>query len=157
MFKRILAAGAALGLLASGVAHATTAIVNNFQIDVSITAACTITATNINFGAIAGSVLLSTAQTSTAAMGGLFSYQCNGGTGAPPVLTASTGAHASGAQPRLAGTAGTDFINYSLNLPSLAAFDGTVQTGQITATIPIVVAVPPVDAYNDSVTLTLTY
>ena len=157
MFKRILAAGAAFGVLASGAAHATTVTLNNFQVDVSITSGCTITATNINFGAIAGSVLLTTAQTSTPAMGGLFTYQCNGGTGAAPVLTASTGAHASGTQPRMAGAIGTDFLNYTLTMPSLVAFNGTAQTGQITATIPTLAAVPTVDTYSDSVTLTMTY
>lgn len=157
MFKRILAAAAAASLLTFGAAQATTVTLNNFQVNVSITSGCTITATNINFGAIAGSVLLTTSQTSTAAMGGLFTYQCNGGSGAAPVLTASTGAHASGTQPRMAGSIGTDFINYTLAMPSLAAFNGTAQTGQITATIPTVAAVPQVDTYADSVTLTMTY
>jgi len=106
---------------------------------------------------VQGNVLLTTAQTSTAAMGGLLTYQCTANNGVTPVLTNSTGLNPSGAQAQMLGATTGSFIPYNLNIPAIAAFDGTAQTAQITATIPTVPAVPAVDTYSDTVTLTLTY
>lgn len=157
MFKRCLAAGLALAALGSTSAVATTSTISNFTVSIQIIAGCTISATNINYGAMQGNVLLGAAQTSTAAMGGLFTYQCTSNPSGPvPALSASTGANPSGAQARMKGALG-GFINYSLNMPVIAAFTGASQTAQITATIPTVTTVPAVDNYTDTVTLTLTY
>jgi len=157
MFKRCLAAGLALAALGSGSAFATTSTISNFTVSVQIIAGCTISATNINYGAMQGNLLLTTAQTSTPAMGGLFTYQCTPNPSGPvPALTASTGANPNGAQPRMKGVLG-GYINYGLNMPAIAAFTGASQTAQITATIPTVTTAPAVDTYTDTVTLTLTY
>ena len=156
MVKRILAAAAMLAPFATGSAHAATSAINNFQVTISITTGCTISATDIAFGNLQGSILLTTAQTSTAAMGGLFHYQCAAGAGPLPVLTASSGAHPSGAQARMIGLSG-GFINYNLTMPSLVAFTGAPQAAQIIANIPTVATAPAVDSYSDMVTLTMTY
>lgn len=156
MFKRILVAAAAVLPLATGSALATTSTVNNFQVSIGITAGCNISATNIAYGAIQGGALLTTAQVSTAAMGGLVTYQCAAGTGTSPTLTASTGANPTGAQANMKGTLG-GLIPYSLAMPAIAAFTGATQTAQITATIPVMAVAPSVDSYVDTVTLTLTY
>jgi len=156
MFKRILVAATAMLPLATGSALAATSTVNNFQVSINITAGCNISATNIAYGAIQGSALVTTAQVSTPAMGGLVTYQCATGTGTSPVLTASTGANATGGQANMIGTLG-GLIPYSLAMPAIAAFTGSTQTAQITATIPIMAAAPAVDSYTDTVTLTLTY
>jgi len=157
MYKRIASASAGMALLASTPAFATTSTINNFTVSVSITAGCTISATNINFGGVQGNALLTTAQTSTPAMGGLFTYQCTPNTGTAPSLAASTGANPNGAQARMKGTTFGGFINYNVNVPSITAFSGASQTAQITATIPTLATVPSVDSYTDTVTLTLTY
>ena len=157
MFKRSLAAGVACAAIVSGSAFAATSTINNFTVSIAITAGCTISATNINFGAVQGNVLLTTAQTSTAAMGGLLTYHCTANNGVAPVLTNSTGLNPSGTQAQMLGATTGSFIPYNLNIPAIAAFDGTAQTAQITATIPTVPAVPAVDTYSDTVTLTLTY
>ena len=157
MLKRSLAASLAFAALASSSAFAATSTINNFTVSVAITAGCTISATNINFGSLQGNVLLATAQTSTVGQGGLFTYQCTTG-GAAPVLTASTGGQPSGGVARMKGiTSALDFIPYSLTMPTIAAFTGAAQTAQITATIPIMATAPAVDSYSDTVTLTLTY
>ncbi len=155
MFKRILAAGFALAALGSGSALAAT-VTTNMQVSVSITAGCAISATNIAFGSLSASTVLTAAQTSTAAMGGLVSYTCTTGSGSTPGLTTSLGANASGAQARMKGVGGT-FLNYSLNMPAIGAVTGSAQTAQVTATIPLQATAPAIDSYTDTVTLTLTY
>ena len=90
-------------------------------------------------------------------MGGLFTYQCTANTGTTPALTASTGAHPTGAQAYMKGAVNSGLIPYSLTLPTIATFTGAAQTAQITATIPTMATVPSVDTYSDTVTLTLTY
>jgi len=157
MYKRIVSASACLALLASTPAFAASSTVSNFTVSVSITAGCNVSATNINFGALQGQFLLATAQTSTPAMGGLFTYQCTPNTGTTPALTATAGANPSGAQARMKGATLGGFINYNLNMPSFTTFSGSSQTAQITATIPTVATVPNVDSYTDTMTLTLTY
>lgn len=157
MMKQGLALGLAFAAFGASSAFATTSTINNFTVSISITAGCTISATNINFTSIQGSTLLTTAQTSTAANGGLFTYQCTAGNGTTPALTSNFGAHPTGSQAYMKGVTTPGLIAYSLNLPTIATFTGAPQTAQITATIPTVATVPAVDTYSDTVTLTLTY
>ena len=153
--KIILAslAGAAASLLVSG-AQATTST-TNMNVSIQITAGCNISVTNINFGSMPATNLTS-AQTSTAAMGGLFTYTCSPGSNTP-ALTAGQGNNFLTSTNRMKGAVNAGFIPYSLNLPSIATFTGVAQTAQITATIPAQAALPAVDTYTDTVVLTLTY
>ncbi len=150
-----------LALLTAGVttlaftdANATTST-TNMSVSIQITAGCNISVTNINFGSTAATVLTS-AQTSTAAMGGLFSYTCSPGTNTP-ALTAGQGNNYLTSTNRMKGGTLGGFIPYSLTLPSIATFTGSAQTAQITATIPAQATLPAVDTYTDTVVLTLTY
>jgi spore coat protein U-like protein len=154
MSNRIIALvlAAAAGLAASG-AQATTSTAN-MNVSIQITAGCNISVSNINFGAMP-STSLTTAQTSTSAMGGLFTYTCSPGSNTP-ALTAGQGSNYSGGNRMKGGTSG-NFLPYALNLPSIATFTGVAQTAQITATIPAQTTLPTVDTYTDTVVLTLTY
>lgn len=146
-------AAAAPSLLAS-IAHATTST-TNMNVSIQITAGCNISVTNINFGPLPATNLTS-AQTSTAAMGGLFTYTCSPGS-ITPALTAGQGNNFLVSTNRMRGATNGTFIPYSLNLPSVATFTGSAQTAQITATIPAQAILPTVDTYTDTVVLTLTY
>jgi spore coat protein U-like protein len=126
----------------------------NMTVDVTVTSACAISVTNIDFGSMLSTALLS-AQTSTAAMGGLFTYTCSTGSN-PPSLTYGNGQSYSSGN-RMIGASNGGFIPYSLNMPTIAAFTGSAQTAQITATIPALAAPPTVDAYSDTIVLTLNY
>ena len=134
-------------------ASATTST-TNMTVGITITAACNISATNINFGSMAAAALLST-QTSTAGMGGLFTYTCSPGSNAPSLAFGNGANYSSGN--RMIGTTNGGFIPYSLNMPTIATFTGSAQTAQITATIPAQATLPTVDVYSDTVVLTLTY
>ena len=147
----LLAAGIALFAVSSARATTSTA---NMNVSIVITAGCNISVTNINFGSMPATNLTS-AQTSTAAMGGLFSYTCSPGASTPS-LTAGQGLNYLASSNRMKGTA-SNFIPYGLNLPSIATFSGVAQTAQITATIPAQTTLPTVDSYTDTVVLTLTY
>ena len=141
-------------LFAVAPARATTSTAS-MNVSITITAGCTVGVTNINFGSVASTVL-ATAQTSTAAMGGLFSYTCSPGS-ATPALTASQGNNFATANNRMKGATNGGFLPYSLTLPTIATFTGSAQTAQITATIPAQATLPTVDSYVDTVVLTLTY
>lgn len=146
-----LAAGFSLALSSAGATTSTA----NMNVSITITAGCTVSVTNINFGSVASTVLTS-AQTSTAAMGGLFSYTCSPGSNTP-VLTANQGNNFLSPNNRMKGAVNGGFLPYSLALPAIATFTGVAQTAQITATIPAQVTLPTVDSYTDTVVLTLTY
>jgi spore coat protein U-like protein len=154
-FFPVLAAGAAAALLALAPARAAT-LTANMNVSIQITAACTVSVTNIAYGTQPGT-FLSVAQTSTAAMGGLFSYTCTPGNGVAPALTASNGNNFLAGSNRMKGGVTAKFIPYSLAMPAIAAFTGSAQTAQITATIPAQAPLPSVDTYTDTVLLTLTY
>jgi spore coat protein U-like protein len=139
--------------LVSSAATAATSTAN-LNVSIQITSGCTVSVTNINFGSVA-STALGVAQTSTAGMGGLFSYTCSPGT-TTPALTASQGSYYSGSN-RMKGATNGTFLPYTLNLPSIASFTGALQQAQITATIPAQTTLPTVDTYSDTVVLTLTY
>jgi spore coat protein U-like protein len=145
--------GAAAALFVSRV-QATTST-TNMNVSIQITAGCNISVTNINFGSMPATNLTS-AQTSTAAMGGLFTYTCSPGA-STPALTAGQGNNFLTGANRMKGAVSAGFIPYSLNLPSVATFTGVAQTAQITATIPAQATLPTVDTYTDTVVLTLTY
>lgn len=150
----VVAALAAASLsLAISSADATTSTAN-MNVSITITAGCTVGVTSINFGSVAATVLTS-AQTSTAAMGGLFSFTCSPGS-TTPALTASQGNNFS-TNNRMKGATNGGFLPYTLSLPTIPAFTGTTQTAQITATIPAQTTLPSVDSYTDAVVLTLTY
>ena len=142
------------GVLAAYAPASATTSTTNLNVGITITAGCTISVTNINFGSLAATALLS-AQTSTAAMGGLFTYTCSPGSN-PPALTYGNGLNYSSGN-RMIGTSHGTFIPYSLNMPTITAFTGSAQTAQITATIPALAAPPTVDAYSDTIVLTLNY
>jgi len=138
---------------ASAPAGATTST-TNMTVGITITAACNVSVTNINFGSMVSTALLS-AQTSTAAMGGLFTYTCSPGAN-PPSLTYDHGQNYSGGN-QMKGTTNGGFIPYSLAMPTISTFTGVAQTAQITATIPAQTTLPTVDVYSDTVVLTLNY
>ena len=123
------------------------------NVSITVTSACNISVTDINFGSVPASALASSL-TSTAAQGGLFKYTC-GATSTTPALTAGNGANFNTTN-RMLGVNGT-FLPYSLNLPAIATFSGIAQTAQITATIPLQTTLPATDVYTDAVVLTLTY
>jgi spore coat protein U-like protein len=148
----LLVAGAAS--LAYSDADATTSTAN-MNVSIQITAGCNISVTNINFGSLPATTLTS-AQTSTAAMGGLFTYTCSPGSNTP-ALTAGQGNNYLSPNTRMKGGTLGGFLPYSLNLPAIATFTGSAQTAQITATIPAQATLPAVDTYTDTVVLTLTY
>jgi spore coat protein U-like protein len=154
---KALVSAAAIGVFAilgaTAPASATTST-TNMTVGITITAACSISVTNINFGSMAGTALLS-AQTSTAAMGGLFTYTCSPGSN-PPSLAYGHGANYSSGN-RMLGATNGGFIPYTLNMPTIATFTGAAQTAQITATIAAQATVPTVDVYSDTVVLTLSY
>ena len=110
--------------------------------------------TNIAFGTMLSTALLS-ALTSTAAMGGLFTYTCSPGANTPSLAYDHGLYYSSGNQ--MKGTALGGFIPYSLAMPTIATFTGVAQTAQITATIPVQTTLPAVDVYSDTVVLTLSY
>lgn len=151
--KAIAAAAILSAAGCCGAAHAATSTAN-MTVSITITAACNVSVGNINFGSQAATVL-SSALTSTAAMGGLFSYTCSPGS-STPALTAGQGSNFLTSTNRMKGALGT-FIPYSLNLPAIATFTGNAQSAQITATIPAQATLPAIDTYTDSVVLTLTY
>lgn len=156
MRKQGLALGLALAAFGACPAFATTSVINNFTVSISITAGCTISATNLVFTSIPGNVLLTTAQSAGAGQGGVFTYQCTA-TSTTPTLTATKGAQPSGGQAYMKGTSTGGLIPYTLVTPTITAFTGAAQTAQLTATIPTMTTVPAVDTYSDTVTLTLTY
>jgi spore coat protein U-like protein len=125
----------------------------NMNVSLTVTAACNVSVTDINFGSVPASAL-SAAMTSTAAMGGLFTYTCGSST-TTPSLSAGQGKNYSGGN-RMKGSLGS-FLPYSLNVPTVAAFTGAAQTAQITATVPAQGTLPAVDTYTDAVVLTLSY
>ena len=125
----------------------------NMNVSIAVTAACNVAVTDINFGSVPATTL-SSALTSTAAMGGLFTYTC-GATTTTPSLAAGQGQNFISGN-RMKGALG-GFLPYSLSVPAVAAFTGVAQTAQITATIPAQGTLPAVDAYTDAVVLTLTY
>jgi spore coat protein U-like protein len=157
MKKQCLALGLAFAAFGASSAFAATSTINSFTVSITITAGCTISATNINFGSVPGQNLLTGPLTSTAGQGGLFSYQCTANTGTSPTLTAGPGLHPTGTQAFMKGTANGALIPYSLTIPPITAFNGQAQSVQMSATIPTQTIVPSVDAYSDTVTLTLTY
>ena len=152
--KAAVAASAILACsLHAAPAGATTSTVN-MSVGVTITAGCSLLVTNINFGSMPATTLLS-AQTSTAAMGGLLTYTCTPGSN-PPALTYGQGNNYSSGN-RMIGATNGGFIPYSLTMPTIASFTGAAQTAQITATIPAQATLPPVDIYSDTVVLTMSY
>ena len=148
-----IAVGVLLSLPPLAWARAATSTAN-MTVGIQITAACNVSVTNINFGAQPATVLTA-ALTSTPAMGGLFSYTCSPGTPAP-ALTANAGLHNLAGNRMIGGVSGA-FLHYSLAIPAIPAFTGTLSTAQITATIPIQSPLPTVDTYTDTVILTLSY
>lgn len=139
----------ALVVVAPASAMAGTAT-TNMTVGITVTSACSLTVTDINFGTVPATTLAS-ALTSTAAMGGLLSYNC----ATAPTLSAGQGKNYSSSN-RMIGAVSGSFIPYSLNLPTLSAATGA-QTAQITATIPAQSNLPTGDSYTDQVVLTLTY
>lgn len=147
-----LLAAAALCAVPFAAANAATSTAT-MNVSITITGGCTISVTDINFGSVQATVL-SSALTSTAAQGGLVSYTC-AAQAQLPVLSAGNGANHT-ATNRMKGTLG-GFIGYSLNVPAVPAFNGALQTAQVTATIPAQAILPALDSYTDAVVMTLTY
>ena len=147
----LLAAGAATLVPAAATAATSTA---NMNVTIQITSGCSVSVTNINFGSVP-STTLTAAQTSTAPMGGLFTYTCSPGSNTPS-LTAGQGNNFAVTN-RMKGATNGAFLPYTLALPAIATFTGSAQTAQITATIPAQAVLPTVDTYTDTVVLTLTY
>ena len=145
-------AGAAASILPLASAHSATSTAN-MNVSITVTSACIISVTDINFGSVPATTLASSL-TSTAAQGGVLSYTC-GATATTPALTAGNGANFTTTN-RMKGALGS-FLPYSLNLPAIAAFTGSAQSAQITATIPAQATLPANDVYTDAVVLTLTY
>ncbi len=147
-------AAALNGALAASAPAGATTSTTNMTVGITITAACNISVTNINFGSMLSTALLSS-HTSDASMGGLFTYTCSPGSNAPSI-TYDHGQNYSSAN-QMIGTSNGGFIPYTLTMPSISTFTGVAQTAQITATIPAQTTLPTVDAYSDTVVLTLSY
>ena len=145
----LVGVAALFGLSPAALAAQSTA---NMNVSISVTAACTVGVTDINFGSVSAATLAS-ALTSTAANGGLLTYTCASSN--TPSLAASQGQNYSSGN-RMKGTLG-GMLPYSLTVPTLPPFTGAQQTAQITATIPAQAILPAVDTYTDAVVLTLTY
>ena len=152
--KVVLGLGVGLLCCTASSAGATTSTAN-MNVSIQITAGCNVSVTNINFGSIPSTGLVS-AQTSTPGMGGLFSYTCSPGA-LLPALTAGQGANYKAPNNQMKGATTGALLPYTLTLPALANITGATQTAQITATIPAQTTVPGVDSYADTVVLTLTY
>ena len=152
-FRTVTVLAGALSLAAPS-AKATTSTAN-MVVGIVITAGCTVAVTNINFGSTPAP-LLASAQASTIAMGGLFSFTCSPGA-TTPALTAGQGNNYLTSTNRMKGAVSGGFVPYSLAMPTIPTFIGTVQSVQITATIPALSTLPTVDSYTDTVLLTLTY
>jgi spore coat protein U-like protein len=155
IFRKHLTTALSLAAILCGTAPAgaTTSTVN-MSVGITITAACNLSVTNINFGSMLATALLS-AQTSTTAMGGLLTYTCSPGS-TTPVLTYGQGSNYSSGSNRMKGTS-SDYIPYTLTMPTITAFTGVAQTAQIYANIAAQTTLPTVDVYTDTVVLTLTY
>ena len=149
----------AAALAAASVAFASSAAANtstaNMNVSITITSGCVVSVTNINFGSVP-STTLAAALTSTTPQGGLFTYTCSPGSAAPS-LAAGHGLNYAASSNQMKGSTTSNLIPYALNLPSITAFTGVAQTAQITATIPAQTTLPTVDAYTDTVVLTLSY
>ena len=144
-------AAASLALASPSQAATSTA---NMNVSITITSGCVVSASNINFGSYASSVLTASL-TSTSAMGGLLSFTCS--PGSTPALTAGQGNNYSAPNNRMKGATNGGFLPYTLNLPTIPTITGSAQTAQITATIPAQTTLPAPDNYTDTVVLTLTY
>ena len=142
-----------VALLAAPAASFAAQSTANMNVAITVTSGCAISVTDINFGGVQASAFTA-AMTSTAAMGGLFTYIC-GASGTTPSLAAGAGLYSSGSN-RMKGSLG-GFLPYSLNVPAISSFTGSAQTAQVTATIPVPGALPAADTYNDAVVLTLSY
>ncbi len=126
----------------------------NMSVGITITAACNLSVTNINFGSMLATALTS-AQTSTPAMGGLLTYTCSPGSNTPS-LGYGQGLHYTTSN-QMMGVNTATYIPYTLTMPTIATFTGVIQTAQIYANIPPQTTLPAVDVYSDTVVLTLSY
>lgn len=116
MLKRSLVAVALLSTAALpfGSALAATAGPSNFTVSATVANNCSISAANVSFGTVnAGSAATNTSSTVT--------LTCNKGATVSSVAL-NNGANASGTQKRMIN--GTEFLNYNIDVPTGAAFNG---------------------------------
>ena len=119
--RKVFARGsAALAVLLAAPAAFAAQSTANMNVSITVTAACNVSVTDINFGPVPATALAAS-MTSTAAMGGLFTYTC-GDASNTPTLAAGPGQYNSSGN-RMKGTLGS-FLPYSLNVPAVAAFTG---------------------------------
>ena len=143
----------------------------NLTVQVTVTASCTINASTLNFGTVAGTVLATTLQSGSTTV----AVTCTNSS--PYSIAMDNGQNVSGAQRRMAN--GGNFINYNLYTDSahtypwttatssttctttndcfLGTGNGSSQTVNIYGTVPATSTAPTPGTYSDTVTMTITY
>ena len=151
-------------------ANAATATAS-LTVQITITASCTINAATLDFGSNAGTALLAANVDAATSL----SVTCTNGT--PYAVGMDNGANVSGAQRRM--KSGANFLNYNLYVDSartnawttsassttctsanscyLGTGNGVAQPISIYGRVPTVGTAPAPGAYNDTVTMTITY
>ncbi len=143
----------------------------NLTVQITITASCTISATTLNFGTLAGTAVSASPTSASTNV----SVTCTNGS--PYSIGMDNGANASGSQRRM--KSGTNFLNYNLytnagltnawttatstttctttNSCFLGTGNGAAQSVPIYGQMPAVGSAPPAGTYSDTVTMTITY
>ena len=165
-----LAEAPLLGLLLIPAADAATSTAT-LTVQITITAACNINASTLDFGSNAGTALLAGSLTASTTV----SVTCTNGS--PYSIGMNNGANASGTQRRMIN--GANFISYDLytdaghvnawttasnsatctsaNSCALGTGNGSAQSTNIYGVVPSVAVAPAAGSYSDSVTMTVTY
>ena len=165
-----LAGAPLLGLLLIPAADAATSTAT-LTVQITITAACNINASTLDFGSNAGTALLAGNLTASTTV----SVTCTNGS--PYSIGMNNGANASGSQRRMIN--GANFISYDLytdaghanawttasnsttctsaNSCALGTGNGSAQSTNIYGVVPSVAVAPAAGSYSDSVTMTVTY
>jgi len=159
-----------IGLTLAPVANAATSTAT-LTVQITITAACNINASTLDFGSNAGTALLAGNLNSSTTV----SVTCTNGS--PYSIGMDNGANALGGQRRMIN--GANFISYNLytdaghanpwttasssttctttNSCALGTGNGAAQSTTIYGVVPSVAVAPAAGSYTDSVTMTVTY
>lgn len=158
-------------LSTSPMAQAGTATAN-LTVQITITAACTINAATLNFGAsVPGTTLVASNVDASTTV----SVTCTNGS--PYSIGMDNGANVSGSQRRM--KSGSNFLNYNLYVDAgltnawttaassstcttsnscfLGTGNGSSQSVSIYGRVPSIGIAPPTGSYTDTVTMTITY
>jgi spore coat protein U-like protein len=157
-------------MASAGAAWAGT-VTGSLPVQMQITASCTIGTSSLTFATTAGTSLISTAVNQT----GSISVTCTNSN--PYSIGLDNGQNASSGQRRMIN--GTNYISYNLYVDSghtnawttastnsacssanscyLGTGNGAAQTVSVYGVVPTVATAPASGAYNDTVTITVTY